>query len=494
MNKKIKKLTWLHSNDLHGDFYQELVNEQFTGGVSMLSGYITKERQKKTPCLFTISGDMFRGSVIDSEYRGFSTIDIMNAMDPDAVSIGNHELDYGLAQLLLLEKVANFPLITANMYIKGTEKQLFQPYVVLTAGGIKVLCIGVITDEIIAYAKKDEMIEQFVSVRDAAEEIVRVCNDYKKIDIDLTVILSHVGYENDLKLAAEIPKEAGVHMILGGHTHTILDQPTVVNDILIAQAGSGTDQIGRFDLEIDTLNNRIHNYKWQLIPINPTHCPRDESLDELLKTYTVEVDKKYNRVLTRLAKKHTHPSRFQESEAGNLFADCLRDAIGVDIMMLGAGSLRKEVISDIVTVRELKEFFPFTDQVFHVEMDGKTLKNIISRVFHQVFQKHSKEFYQWSKGIQITYDKTGDQILSILYDNRPLAEDEIYEIGLQGYHFHNAQSFWGIDMDQFPHRQIASSDQELMEAYLSGKHQLNAEVEGRVTLLYDSASSSSASI
>lgn len=483
MKNKIKKLVLLHSNDLHGDFYQELVNEQFTGGVSMLSGYIAKERQKKTPCLFTISGDMFRGSVIDSEYRGFSTIDIMNAIDPDVVSIGNHELDYGLAQLLLLEKVANFPLITANMYIKGTDKRLFQPHAIIEIDGIKVLFIGVITDEIIAYAKKDEMIKEFVCVRDAAKEILNVCNDYKTIDIDLTVVLSHIGYENDLKLAAEIPKEAGVDIILGGHTHTILEEPTVVNDILITQAGAGTDQIGRFDLEIDTSKNNIQNYRWELVPINPTRCSRDESLDKLLKSYTAEVDRKYNRVLTRLAKKHTHPSRFQESEAGNLFADCLKDAIGVDIMMLGSGSLRKETISDIVTVRELKEFFPFTDQVFHVKMDGKTITEVITTVFHAVFQQHSKEFYEWSKGMRITYDRNEDQVLSVLFLDNPLKEDEYYNIGLQGYHFHNSLPFWGIDIRQFSHRQISSSDQELMEAYLYGKHHLNAEVEGRITLL-----------
>ena len=90
-DKKYKNLTILHSNDLHGDFFSEMQNERFTGGVEMLSGYVQRVRKEIPNTIFTISGDMFRGSVIDSEFKGFSTIDIMNAIMPDVVSLGNAE-------------------------------------------------------------------------------------------------------------------------------------------------------------------------------------------------------------------------------------------------------------------------------------------------------------------------------------------------------------------------------------------------------------------
>lgn len=70
---------------------------------------------------------MFRGSVIDSEYKGLSTIEIMNALAPDIVTIGNHEVDYGVAHLLFIEKLARFPIINANLYIKHTQTRLFTP-------------------------------------------------------------------------------------------------------------------------------------------------------------------------------------------------------------------------------------------------------------------------------------------------------------------------------------------------------------------------------
>ena len=105
--KHLKKLTLLHSNDLHGDFLVEKVNDKLVGGVSMLSGYINKVRREEENVIYAIAGDMFQGSLIDSEFKGVSTIEIMNLLAPDVVTIGNHEVDYGLAHLLFLEKCAN---------------------------------------------------------------------------------------------------------------------------------------------------------------------------------------------------------------------------------------------------------------------------------------------------------------------------------------------------------------------------------------------------
>ena len=142
--KQTKKITILHSNDLHGDFLAEQVDEKLVGGVSMLSGYIEKVRAEQPNTIYAIAGDMFRGSVIDSEYKGLSTIEIMNALAPDVVTIGNHEVDYGIAHLLFIEKCARFPIINANLYIKNTPTRLFTPYKILRMDGCvrRDLCAG----------------------------------------------------------------------------------------------------------------------------------------------------------------------------------------------------------------------------------------------------------------------------------------------------------------------------------------------------------------
>ena len=125
--RDLRKLTLLHSNDMHGDFMSERIDNVLVGGVSMLSGYIDKVRKEEENVVYVIAGDMFRGSIIDSEYRGISTIEIVNMLSPDVVTLGNHEVDYGIAHLLFIEKLAKFPIINSIYYIKITSR-LFKPY------------------------------------------------------------------------------------------------------------------------------------------------------------------------------------------------------------------------------------------------------------------------------------------------------------------------------------------------------------------------------
>ena len=115
-----KKFTILHSNDMHGDFLAEMRagETKLIGGLALLSGYINKVRNEEENVLYVIAGDMLQGSLIDSEYKGVSTMGLMNYLAPDVVSLGNHEFDYGLSHLLFLEKVANFPIVNSNLYIK----------------------------------------------------------------------------------------------------------------------------------------------------------------------------------------------------------------------------------------------------------------------------------------------------------------------------------------------------------------------------------------
>lgn len=162
--KNLKELTILHSNDMHGDFLAEQIDEKLVGGVSLLSGYVNMVRRQEKNVLYAIAGDMFRGSVIDSEYKGVSTIGIMNLLGPDVATIGNHEVDYGLAHLLFLEKCANFPIINANFHIRSNHKRLFQPLYIAEIDGMKILFIGIITEDVLAQTKAEEPIRSDVSI------------------------------------------------------------------------------------------------------------------------------------------------------------------------------------------------------------------------------------------------------------------------------------------------------------------------------------------
>ncbi len=207
----------------------------------------------------------------------------MNMLSPDVVTLGNHETDYGIAHLLFIEKCAKFPIINANLHIKTNGARLFKPHYIAEVDGMKILFIGIITEEVITQTKNDGIIGSFVDINEAAQEVGKICDTYNAIDIDFTVLLTHIGFEEDKKLAEKLDPAWGVDVIIGGHSHTFIDEPAVVNNIVIVQAGTGTDQIGRFDINIDTDNNCIDTYTWQTVPINSEHCPNDEDLENILK-------------------------------------------------------------------------------------------------------------------------------------------------------------------------------------------------------------------
>ena len=122
---KTKKFTILHSNDMHGDFLAEAAGKKgkLIGGLALLSGYINQVRKEEENVLYLISGDMVQGSLIDAEYKGISTMEIMNYIAPDVVALGNHEFDYGLPHLLFLTINGKFILLkpkgnTATMFCR----------------------------------------------------------------------------------------------------------------------------------------------------------------------------------------------------------------------------------------------------------------------------------------------------------------------------------------------------------------------------------------
>ncbi len=443
---KLKKLTLLHSNDLHGDFLAEKIDDKRMGGISMLSGYINKVRTEEKNVIYAIAGDMFRGSVIDSEFKGISTIEIMNLVAPDVVTIGNHEVDYGVPHLLFLEKCAKFPIINTNLFIKTTMTRLFKNHHIIEIGGMKILFIGIITEEVLAQTKCDQIISTFLDVGEAADEIGKICDTYNTIDIDFTVLLTHIGFDEDKQLAAQLKPEWGVDVIVGGHSHTLLQKPEKVNDILIVQAGTGTDQIGRFDLVVDTDTNSVHSYDWQIINIDETNCPRDFQLENIITNYKEIVDEKYGRILTKLPTAVTHPSRTEETSAGNLFCDILKDEFNVDIVLLGSGSIRVESLGPIIRLCDLMEAFPYNDAVYLLNLTGAQLKHIFKHYLRdEAFDGHT-EFYQFSYGLRVTYNRQTKKLAKFNLNKKTVEDNMIYSVALQKFHYSNIEAFLGITL------------------------------------------------
>lgn len=483
------RLTLLHSNDMHGDFLAEACGKEgkLMGGLALLSGYVRRVRQEVDNVLYVISGDMVQGSIIDSEYRGISTIEIMNYLAPDVVSLGNHEFDYGLPHLLFLEKVASFPIVNANLYLRPYRRRLMKPYHICRVAGLDILFIGIITEKILSDLSRDEQVASFISLEEASVEVGRITNAYKNDDIDLTVLLTHIGFESDVELARLLQPEWGVDLIVGGHSHTVLEQPAEVNGILIAQAGVGTDQIGRFDLVIDDDTNSVAEWSWQLVPIDEKIATPDSELHAYIEAYKTAVDRKYAATLCSFGQPLRHPTRVEETPLGNLVADGIAEMTRADLVLVGSGSIRSSVLGSVVTLGDFAACFPFDEPLVRFTVAGRDLLRIFAHIMRPENRTGEGECYQVNRGVSATYRDAERRLVSLKVRGELVREDDLYAVVIPEYHARNAKEFLGIAREELEARShpkvVATSVQDVLREFLGGHANLTSRVEGRLVYL-----------
>jgi 5'-nucleotidase len=371
------------------------------------------------------------------------------------------------------------------MYITTNNSRLFKSHHIIEIDGMKILFIGILTETVLSMAKKEALVGNFVDIHDAVTEIERICNAYNSMDIDCTVLLTHIGFEEDKLLAAQLDSSLGVDIIIGGHSHTYLEQPEEVNGILIVQAGTGTDQIGRFDLEIDTDSNSVYGFTWESIPITDEHCPRDIALEDILNPYKLEAEKKYSRVVTRLKRKLTHPSWYQETELGGLLSDILQESLRLDIMLVGSGSIRVSEFGTIVLFSDLTECLPYDDSAIALWVTGAQLKKMILYMLRdEVWDGTHCEFFQFSEGVRVIYDRQSHILKEFSLHEEPIDDAKIYKIGLQYYFYLNMKDFFSVSREEVETngkpRRIATSCRELLDEYLSCHQGLDHQISGRL--------------
>jgi 5'-nucleotidase / UDP-sugar diphosphatase len=484
---KAQKFTILHSNDMHGDFLAEKISnggEGMIGGLALLSGYLSRVRSEEENVLYVIAGDMVQGSLIDAEYKGISTIEIMNYLAPDVVSLGNHELDYGLAHLLFLEKMANFPIVNANLYIKKYHKRLMTPHVILKKAGLEILFIGIITEKVMDSIARDSEIGSFISLEEASAEVGRICDAYRTRDIDLTILLTHIGIDSDRELAHMLNPSWGVDMIIGGHSHTVLDKPEKENDILIVQAGTGTDYIGRFDITVDDDTNRIVEYQWSRVEISDKTAVPDKKLLEYIDSFKQVVDRKYNTILCRFTTTLTHPQREVETTLGNLVADIYAEGAQSDVMLMGAGAIRSKELGPAVTLGDFRACFPFEDCIKRYTVTGKQIRRIFSHIMRLKNRDGEGECFQVNAAIRATYNDHEGMLESLTVNSNPVADDQYFTLGLIGYHADNCTKNLNISPEELTAiagtKVAATSGNAVLEEYFRTHTNLNRQIEGRL--------------
>lgn len=254
-------LVILSANDIHSQLDPFPVTDPQhpnKGGVLRWEAVCRQVRSAEPHVLVFVSGDMVQGTPYFNFFSGKAEIDMLNVIRPTAVTLGNHEFDNGVDRLAAMLKPAKFPIVCTNYQVAGTA--LFgrvRPWLVVDCGTLRV---GVVSANISLEGRIDNRKIKGVTYLDPiemAEKTALWLRETKKCDV--VVCLSHLGYDSkgdapsDLKLAA---RTRNIDVILGGHTHTLLKEPTVVKnldgkDVIINQSGKSGVYVGRLDLMVE---------------------------------------------------------------------------------------------------------------------------------------------------------------------------------------------------------------------------------------------------
>lgn len=260
------KLTILHTNDVHSridPFPMDGGRNQGLGGVAARSQLIRKIRGEEEHVLLLDAGDIFQGTPYFNLFKGEPEIKAMTAMGYDASTVGNHDFDAGLQNLAdQLSNHASFPMIISNYDFAGTPMQdKYVPYKIFKKGKLK---IGVTGVGIELQGLVPESLYGSTKYLDPIEHANRNAEILKKKNCDLIICLSHLGYKYQESKISDVilaQQSENIDLIIGGHTHTLLDKPDVVKnkkgeDVIINQVGFGGINLGRLDFVFDRANSK----------------------------------------------------------------------------------------------------------------------------------------------------------------------------------------------------------------------------------------------
>lgn len=423
------RLIVLHTNDLHGQLeplppspIRSVLRGQPAGGFAHLVSIVQAARREaadtKASILLLDGGDIFQGTPIGNETRGEAVVEAMNAASYDAGALGNHEFDYGFKNMLQLVERAKFPILAANM--SGTSK--VRPYVLFAPPKVpcRVAVIGLITPgtpQVTAPGATKGL--RFSDPVPVVRAIL------KEVEADLFIVVSHLGRDDEIRLAEEVK---GLALIVGGHSHTPYVQK--VGDTLLLQTEGQGVTLGRVDFDLDPDGWKVVRAEGKLVPVDPKATEPDPRVQDVIARYAKDLDALLKEVVGHLAAPLRRSRELESSSAGNWIADALRRAGRADVGFMNKGGIRCDLEKGPVTASDLYRLMPFNDEVTSMDLTGAELREILERHFA------AGRFpgLEWG-GLFVEVEKDGDgfRIVSLEVGGRTVEETKTYRVASNSF-------------------------------------------------------------
>ncbi|GAA5261383.1 bifunctional metallophosphatase/5'-nucleotidase [Methanocalculus sp. MC3] len=395
-------------------------------GLSAIAETANRIRAEEDYSLLLSSGDDLIGAPYslfhgEPEYRG------MTRAGYDAVCPGNHEFGFGESGYARAAGYAGFPIVSANMIVTNeTLSHIIKPWAIIGQDELKIGIFGLMTPKLCSIAPTGPGI----TVTDpcvAAEEAVR---SLRNADVDVIICLSHMGEAEDTRLAENV---AGIHAIIGGHDHIVLQKEVRDPDnriVPIVQAGQYGDDLGILRL---TLSYReVINWSFEVIKPEGEDAAVSAVLAPFITAYEEEMKKPVGEISFPLDTRKMIV-RGGEAEVGDLITDAWRDWFPeADIAFINGGSIRGDRVFSPgpVSWGMMQEILPFGSELVLVQMTGREIRDSLE-ISASALRISGDEIFPGERpptggflqvsGIRFTIDTEGDPFTG-RYEGKSLAE------------------------------------------------------------------------
>ncbi|MEH6941688.1 bifunctional metallophosphatase/5'-nucleotidase [Bacillus sp. JJ722] len=509
----------MHTNDTHANVQN--APKRVTA--------VKEVRASKPNAVLVDAGDVFSGTLYFNEFKGLADIELMNLMKYDMMTFGNHEFDLGgeaegNTSLANFVKAAKFPFVSANVdfskdkVMNGLQTATIAQdpkdghiynAIIKEVDGEKVGFFGLTTEETVDIASPGSA--EFNNYIKSAEQTVAAL---EKQGIDKIVAVSHIGYDdnaeydNDLLLAANVE---GIDVIVGGHSHTKLSEPVVVNKdqngvakdpTVIVQAYQYSDFLGTIDVEFDE-NGVVVGQAGELIKL--ADKAEDKEAAEILKPYTQKVEDTKNKPTGATTEKAlTNPRvsddgntegisvRANETELGNLITDSMLASAqkmnpNTVIAVQNGGGIRAGIDAGPITLGDVLTVMPFGNTLATMNLTGA---EILEALEHSVSQapKESGGFLHVS-GMKFTYDSSkaaGSRVVTAQVNEKGtfvnLDPAKTYVVATNAFTAKGGDGFDVFNKAYESNRvtDYGQADWETFSTYLSQQDVVKPQIEGRI--------------
>jgi 2',3'-cyclic-nucleotide 2'-phosphodiesterase (5'-nucleotidase family) len=358
---EVRTLTILHLNDLHA----HISPENGRGGFAYLATVIKRERANCVDCILLNAGDLVQGSPVSTIFHGEPIYQLANLLGFDAACLGNHEFDYGWAQAGQFAKIANYPIVTANVVNAAGELITPKPYVILKVNGLRVAVIGAMTDTLNTLSTPKSLGEwHTIPVVETVRKYARELRGQS----DLVVLLAHISGGEESAILNSVPE---IPVSVTGHIHTGLSEAMSHDGRVVVRVRSYGEELGRLELKVDTEKKAPVSWTWKRIPVDSAKIEPDAAMARQVKLWEDKVTAQVDRPLA------TASRSFSKSEVKRLIEQALREETHSDFAWMNSGGVRDPLPQGQLLDRQVWNIMPFDNEVLVGTFKGRDLPKVV---------------------------------------------------------------------------------------------------------------------